>query len=225
MGCPPGSSQRLHPACAPLRGTSVGRPCLTTWHSNTQTLSRSASLSNNPVRRNTLRMRLRKTGVMTAAAIVLAPMLFGTSPLPAPYHEYVVQGRISRLNGGAKQNFVICLVGRSLAMGLDSTVVLEGGAAHSTSTVVRAISDTSGGFYLDVQTHWKMDSLGIKVSAVDKAEYVSALVVAPVASQEITGETGGELSGCRGCETVTPTGTYVKGYRYQAIDHLWIIPL
>jgi hypothetical protein len=162
---------------------------------------------------------------MTAAAFLLVPMLFGTSPLPAPYHEYAVQGRISRLNGGARQNFVISLVGRSSAMGVDSAVVLEDGAVLSASTAVRAISDTSGGFYLDVQTHWKMDSLGIKVSAVDKAEYVSAMVVAPIFSQEITGETGGQLSGCHGCETATPTGTYVKGYRYQTVDQLWIIPL
>jgi hypothetical protein len=172
-----------------------------------------------------LPVRWRKPGFMTAVGLFLVPMLFGTSPLPPPYHEYAVRGRISRLNGGARQNFVICLVGRSSAMGVDSAIVLEDGAVLSTSTVVRAISDTNGGFYLDIQTHWKMDSLGIMVSAVDKEEYVSPMAVAPVFSQEITGETGGQMSGCHGCETASPTGTYVKGYRYQTLDQLWVIPL
>ena len=172
-----------------------------------------------------MRVRWRKLAEMSASAFLLVPMLIGTSPLPSPYHEYAVQGRISRLNGGPKQNFVISLVGRSGAMGVDSIVVLEDGAVLPASTVVRAIADTSGGFSLDVQTHWKMDSLGIKVSAVDKAEYVSAMGAAPIFSQEITGETGGQMSGCHGCETVTSTETYVKGYRYQTVEQSWVIPL
>ena len=44
--------------------------------------------------------------------IILFPLLFGTAPLPAPYHQYQVFGNIERQSGGPKENFVVSLIGK-----------------------------------------------------------------------------------------------------------------
>jgi hypothetical protein len=163
-------------------------------------------------------------GIATVAVVILVPTVFGTSPLPPPYHEYVVEGKLSRPNGAGLQNFVVVLTGRSSLQGIDTTIVLDEGPALSTSAAAISITDTSGHFFLDVQARWMMDSLGVQVRSVDKPEYMSSKIDAPAYRQEITGEMGGESTGCRGCESTAPVETYVKGYKYQTLSHEWLLP-
>jgi hypothetical protein len=171
-----------------------------------------------------LSKRWNQWGIAIVAAVFLVPMMFGTSPLPPPYHEYLLEGKLSRPGGGTLQSFVVVLTGRSSVSGYDTTVVLNEGLALSTSPASISITDTSGHFFLDVQSRWMMDSLGIQVRAVDKPEYMSPMIDAPAYRQEITGEVGGASTGCRGCETTDPVDTYVKGYRYQVLSHDWPLP-
>lgn len=57
-------------------------------------------------------MKASRIGLIGIAGIVLVPMILGTSPRPAPYSEYFVRGSVVREGGGARQNFVVSLVGK-----------------------------------------------------------------------------------------------------------------
>jgi hypothetical protein len=163
-------------------------------------------------------------GLFGIALIVLFSMMFGTSPRPAPYHQYIVQGHIVRENGGPRQNFVVSLVGRFWQTGPDSAFELQGNMLRSTSAASKAVTDTRGGFTLDVQADFKVDSLAIRVSGLDKPIYVGLMFAPPSTSSDITETTQAQMSGCRGCETVTPSGSFIVGRRYYIPDQLCAIP-
>lgn len=97
----------------------------------------------------------------------------------------------------------------------DSLVELRDTEIRHTSAASKAVTDSSGLFVLDPQTGFKADSLAIRVSAVDRPTYPSELFALPASRTEILRQTAAEMSGCRGCETVTPAGSYVESYRYE----------
>jgi hypothetical protein len=53
------------------------------------------------------------------------------------------------------------------------------------------------------------------VSALDKPVHISGFLSPPDARDEIVTVIPAEMSGCHGCETVTPAHNYVAGYRYE----------
>jgi hypothetical protein len=160
-----------------------------------------------------------------AASSVLLSMLFGTSPLPPPYHQYIVEGRLSRVNGGPKQHFVVSLVGRFRDLRPDTTYELQGSLINRASVAALAATDTGGAFTLDVQTEMRVDSLGILVSVVDRAPHLTGMLAVPLSGEEITQEGRGESSGCGGCESTSVTAPIVVGYRYRIPDQFLVIPL
>lgn len=159
-----------------------------------------------------------------AASLALLTMLFGTSPMPPPYHQYIVEGRVSRVNGGPKQNFVVSLIGRFRDFRPDTTYDLQGSLIHRASVAAQAVTDTGGAFTLDVQTEMRVDSLGIQVSVVDRAPYLTGMFAVPQSGEEITQESRGESSGCGACESTSVTTPIVVGYRYRILDRQCLIP-
>ena len=171
-----------------------------------------------------LSRNLSSTYRLALAAVLLLPIVLGTSPRPAPYHEFIVHGFISRQAGGMKQNFVVSLVGRFRDFYPDSLIDLDGSAVRHSSPAMKAVTDTSGSFWLDVQANFVVDSLAIKVSAVDRPLCFGELFPVPTSRQEITEESAAEMRGCHGCETVSPAQTYVVGYRYQCPEQTVAVP-
>jgi hypothetical protein len=175
-------------------------------------------------RGGTLVKKFRGLGLFGIAIFFLFSMMFGTSPRPAPYYQYIVQGTITRDNGGQRQDFVVSLVGRFSQPGLDSAVELQGNILRSTSAASKAVTDSSGRFTLDVIANIEVDSLAIRVSGADKPIYVGSMFTPPSTSSDITETTQAQMSGCRGCETVTPSESFIVGHRFYVPDQVYTIP-
>ena len=135
--------------------------------------------------------------------------------MPPPYHEYVLYGSITRPGGASRQNFVVSLVGRFGQFDPDSSVSIEGSLVRHASPAIKTITDTSGSFYLDIQSNVAADSIAILIGAADKPTFVSPFIAIPTSRAEITEQTVAQMHGCHGCESVEPAQTYLVGYRYQ----------
>jgi len=160
---------------------------------------------------------------LSLTILVLGPLTFGTSPVPPPYHEYVVMGAVSRPSGGSKENFVVSLVGKFSTSGIDTSIELLEGFAYP-GTGLRAATDTSGGFSLDVQSSLPADSLAFKVSAVDQVPHMGDFFPVPAAVETILGDDPGTSSSCGGCNSVEPLPATVRGYRYVISQQTIVIP-
>ena len=148
------------------------------------------------------------------AGTVLLPIVLGTTPRPGPYSEYVVTGAIVRQGGGSSENLVVSLVGKYPQSFGDSVIDLRGQTIRNQSAKSVAVTDEQGNFTLDIQTDANADSLAIAVSSLDKPTYIGRFYSLPTDRQEILERDEAQMSGCSGCETVTPTQTYVAGYKY-----------
>ena len=155
--------------------------------------------------------------------LVLGPLTFGTSPTPPPYHEYIVNGVVTRPSGGSKENFVVTLVGKFSTSGIDTSIELLAGFAYP-GTGMRAATDTSGGFSLDVQSPLPADSLSLKASAVDQVPLLGEFFPVPAATETVMGDDPGTSSGCGGCNSVEPLSATVRGYRYVIPQQIIVIP-
>jgi hypothetical protein len=168
--------------------------------------------------------KVREVGLIAVTAGILFPIVLGTTPRLPPYNEYVIHGSIVRQLGGPKQNFVVSLVGRFALFGPDSAIDLQGIAIRSESPASKAVTDTSGMFFLDIQTEMKIDSLAVRVSAVDRSSYTGGMFATPVTGDDISVTYPAQVSGCRGCETVTPAVTDVVGHRYSFQNQSYVVP-
>lgn len=158
------------------------------------------------------------------ALVILFPFLFGTSPRPAPYHQYRVYGHIKRQSDGPKENYVVSLIGKYSLFAPDSIVDIT---SYSTDDKEKSVTDTSGYFFLDVQTfNGKADSISIKVSAADKQPFISPTWLIPANGTEILGEQRtSEEAGCNGCGTTEVVSQpYVKGYLYTFEEQTVVLP-
>jgi len=151
--------------------------------------------------------------------LFVAPFLFGDSPLPPPYHQYLLQGTILRSAPGAKQNFIVSLVGKFSLTPLDTSEL-----ANYPSGITRSVTDSSGQFWLDVKSDLKPDSIAVRVAAFGKPDHVSSFFPSPQANGTVTGVTPGAVSGCFGCTTTGPSTQYVKGYQYQLSNQVVVLP-
>ena len=156
--------------------------------------------------------------------LILFPFLFGTSPLPAPYHQYRVFGHIERQSGGPKENYVASLVGLYSEFRSDSVIDI---ISYSTDDKAKSVTDTSGYFFLDVKSfNGKADSIAIKVSAADKQPFISPTWLLSVSGIEIMGESRVDKEpGCAGCGTTeVVTEPIIKGYLYTFPNQTIVLP-
>jgi hypothetical protein len=141
-------------------------------------------------------------------------MVLGTEPRQGPYSEYVVSGVIARQGGGSSENLVVSLVGKYTQSFGDSVLDLREHWIRYQSPTSVAVTDAEGKFLLDIQTDARADSLAIAVSSLDKPTYISRFYSLPTDREEMLKTDEAQMSGCSGCETVTPAQTYVAGYKY-----------
>lgn len=148
--------------------------------------------------------------------IIFGPLVFGTSPRPAPYDEYIVTGNIIRQSGGPKQNYVVTLSGYSLHHP-DTIFVLR-----SPYGLDYGITDTSGNFVVDVVSH-KIDSVTIGVSSPDTPQFISAEWISPTGSIPLYEDDIIEEPGCN-CGPDVKRRTYIKGYKHTFQPQTVVIP-
>lgn len=169
--------------------------------------------------------RVLRSFRIVLAALILSPFVFGEEPQLPPYHQYLLVGELSRSNAGPKENFVVTLVGQFSTPFPDTTLELLPPLAFFESDAIWSVTDTSGKFMIDVKSEFKADSIAIKVTAVDKPDYVGSSFFVPQPGTTIMGEHKRSGSGCNGCNNVEPTQSYVKGYRYQFPYQVVLVPL
>jgi hypothetical protein len=170
-----------------------------------------------------LRTILRIVGSGLAACL-LGPMIFGSATTPPPYHQYFVEGFLQRPNAAPKQNFLVTLVARVTLGEGDTTIEFVLPNVAYPGSVNVSITDTSGHFWLSPMSHYKADSLAIRVVAVDRPDYLGAFVLAPAADFTVTGKVQGEESGCRACSADPTSESYVVGYQYHLIPQTCVLP-
>jgi hypothetical protein len=151
-------------------------------------------------------------------------MIFGSATTPQPHHQYFVEGLLQRPNGAPKQNFLVTLVARVARVQGDTTIELVLPNVAYPGPINVCITDTSGHFSLSPMSHYKADSLAIKIVAVDRPDYLCAFVPAPAADFTVTGKLQGEESGCRACSTDPSSESYVVGYQYHLIQQTCVLP-
>lgn len=155
---------------------------------------------------------------------IFKQLMFGTPPTPDPSYQYIVSGQLQRLNNNAKDKFQIILVGKSLRQYPDSIIELIKTNINYPSNSSISITDTSGKFYLDLNTR-RYDSLGLRAFAVDKSTYTTNLFGIPNNSiVSIYAESTEKSSGCHGCINEPTTNKYISGYQIQILDKTITLP-
>lgn len=158
------------------------------------------------------------------AFAVLAPFTFATEPIPAPYHQYLLSGMVSRASNGPRAFFVVSLNGKFKMIQTNPPGDLSGLYAFNADNSTPAITDSNGTFYLRVSLSLKPDSLAVRVAEPDKPPFVGPYFSIPEAGAEITRTYTETESGCSGCSTNPATTTQVIGYRYYLSSQTIQIP-
>jgi hypothetical protein len=163
-----------------------------------------------------------KAGLVVIAA--LAPFTFANEPLPQPYHQYVLNGRVLRASNGPKALFIVSLAGKFSMIRFDTTSGLSGAYSYHSGDKTESITDSSGAFSLQVTLGIKADSLALKVEAPDKPLVLGEFFGIPNIGVGITGTFGEAQPGCSGCSKDPVTSTQIIGYRYTLPDRSIAIP-
>lgn len=144
------------------------------------------------------------------ALVLFIPLAFGTSPLPPPYHRYVVSGTVSHRDGTPAGEVILIGFTRTA---YDTALVMSRGAGTSEERPL-GVSDASGQFVLSLHTYTRAESLAIGAIApgrpmVRGATFHpdSSLAYATRAKGTSTIETG-----CGGCGTDPPVFEYTVNY-------------
>ncbi len=152
--------------------------------------------------------------ILVAVTLVLSPFVFATSPLPPPYHQYHVQGTITRPAGASLKNFSIVLLAKGQFIG-PAFQVLKGRGVQYERPI--SLTDSIGGFILVVSSDMKADSLAVGVVMPDRPIAMSSplsLNSIPAQEQTETHTTYNDAT-CSGCTSpVDKTTTIVVAYKY-----------
>ena len=145
-----------------------------------------------------------------SALVLFMPLAFGTSPLPPPYHRYVVSGTVSHRDGTPAGDVILIGFTRTAH---DTALVMSRGAG-TTDERPLGVSDASGQFLLSLRTYTRADSLAIGAIApgrpmVRGAAFHpdSSLAFATTAKGTSTTERG-----CGGCGTDPSVYEYTVSY-------------
>jgi len=171
-----------------------------------------------------------KEGVTIVTAMKLLPWTFfipfiiwATSPLPPPYHQYVVFGHVPRPSGGSKNDFTVVLMGKTLISG-DPTYSRLRGISYASDVAV-SLTDTAGLFFLRVSSILKADSVRAAVIIADSLPITgtpistAGLQVLPLYETY----TPTRSTGCA-CATEPAEETRTVGYQYLFPEQTVILP-
>jgi hypothetical protein len=146
---------------------------------------------------------------------VLAPYLFATSPTPAPYDQFSVQGNITRPSGNSLENFSVVLLAKGRTSG-GTFQILKGRGEQYDRPV--SLTDSTGAFSILVSTYEKTDSLALGVVVPDRPITRGATIalsdVRPFEQTET--RTTYDDATCSGCTSpVDKVSTIIVAYRYS----------
>ena len=159
--------------------------------------------------------------LVVAVCVGMVPFALGTSPIPAPYHRYVVDGTVTNGDGSPAPDVIVVLLSRTIR---DSTFQMP----RSTGTRdERPLSVTypGGGFTVSVDLFMQAESLALGFIVSGRPMVRSpAFHPDPALSSEVrsTG-TSNVATGCSGCGTEQSRYEYVSAYR-TSISQNYTLP-
>ncbi|MGE5682025.1 MAG: hypothetical protein ACM34K_14245 [Bacillota bacterium] len=148
--------------------------------------------------------------------IFTLPFIIGTSPKPA-LHQFILRGHIDRPGNREKQDFIITLAVKFSYDQNRQVVELTSGTGAQPGNYNQSVTDSSGMFYLDVTATRPVDSIAVKVKAVDRTDYISHFFsVDEAVKTEVRSKwQSGNASGCMGCGTEPEYTDYISAYQYH----------
>jgi hypothetical protein len=151
----------------------------------------------------------------------IIPFTLGTSPPPAPYHRYVVNGALTHPDGSPAPNVIVVLLSRTVR---DSTLQI---ARWSPSNESQSLSVTypGGGFSVTVDLFMEADSLALGFIPAGRAMVrMPAFHPDPSLEYEVMStSTSNVETGCSGCGTEQSRYEYVSSYATNLSEH-YVLP-
>ncbi len=152
---------------------------------------------------------MRWTAGLCALALFM-PLAFGTSPLPPPFHRYVVSGRVSHRDGSPAAEVILVLFARTAR----DTALHMPRSPVSTDEQPIAVSTNDGQFVLTARTETIAESLAVGAIA-DNRPLVRNAAFHPDSSLAYATRRKGTNTtdvGCAGCGTDPATFEYTVSY-------------
>lgn len=145
----------------------------------------------------------------------------GTTPLPAPYHRYVVSGSLTRSDGSPAPDVIVVLLSRTVR---DSALQIS---RWSTSNDGQPLSVTypGGAFSVTVDLFMEADSLALGFIPAGRAMVrMPAFHPDPSLAYEVMStSTSNVETGCSGCGTEQSRYEYVSSYGTNLSVH-YVLP-
>jgi hypothetical protein len=163
----------------------------------------------------------RWSGVCLTVCVGMVPFALGTSPIPAPYHRYVVNGTVTRSNGSPAPDVIVVLLSRTIR---DSILQLPRSNGTREEQPL-SVTYQGGGFTVSVELFTKAESLALGFIPNGRPMVQSpAFHPDPALSFEVksTGTSNVE-TGCSGCGTEQSKYEYVSAYR-TSISQSYTLP-
>jgi hypothetical protein len=154
---------------------------------------------------------LRHAGPVIVGGLLLVPFALGTSPLPAPYFRYDVNGAVRTPAGAPVDGIMVVLYARTTS---DSALRLIGSTGR-TDDMPLGVTNADGSFALSVCTIQRAESLAVGVSAPGRVMVLStrfhpdSTLAWPV--KKTATSTDGR--GCSGCGAGPSAYEYTEFYR------------
>jgi hypothetical protein len=155
---------------------------------------------------------IRIFGVAMTVGLI-AQFTLGTSPTPAPYHQYFVSGSISRPAGLPLQDFIITLKAK-FSYSMPDFIPIAELRVQTQLDNHPAVTDTVGQFFIIVACRPNADSLMLVVSGADKPNVNTAAIPVPTQPVDVTSRYTVTEPGCSGCTSENSTRTQIDGYQY-----------
>ena len=153
---------------------------------------------------------------LSIIVLLVLPFSVATSPVPAPYHQYVVGGILERPSGGSRANFAVTLLGWYHNQSETGYQTLPRAGNPQTGEIPVALTDSTGAFFLVVNSSVEADSLKLSVVVPDR----QTIFGTPVGKDSLQTGTNTETihtdskSGCSGCGTNPETEERVVYYSH-----------
>lgn len=166
---------------------------------------------------------MRRFLELSIMLLLVLPFSVATSPAPEPYHSYGVNGYLERPSGGSRANFAVSLLGWYHNQADTGFLPLPRVSNPETADIPVALTDSTGAFYLLVNSAVEADSFKFSVSlpghptilgeAFGQSDLVKS--AAHFESYQLDSQPG-----CYGCTTDPETTERVAFYAHLISRHV-----
>jgi hypothetical protein len=158
---------------------------------------------------------------LVIVGLCMVPFALGTSPLPAPYHRYVVTGTLLHQDGSPAPDVIVVLFARTSRDTMLQIPHLDG----RTDERPIAVTYPGGGYSVTVDVFMAADSLALGFIPPGRAMVMMpAFHPDPSLEYEVMSTSISNVeTGCSGCGTEQSRYEYVSSYGTNLSEH-YVLP-